>query len=219
MLVAFAAGLLWTHQVRLALLAPAAILPAFWVYLQRCISVHAAAFDGQLLDALELAVRSLRANHPLLGALRLVNEEIPAPVGALFGQVCQQQALGMSLEDSLRQVAGATHHPEFKLFATSVSIQLRSGGHLADMMERLAHVIRERMRLGRRVRILTAQTQLSKRILLVLPFVMFLVLNVISPDYLSPLYSTSLGRAMLVGGASALLLGAVVMNRMARLQY
>jgi tight adherence protein B len=181
--------------------------------------VHAAAFDRQLLDALDLVVRSLRANHPLLGALQLVSEEIPSPVGTLFGEICQQHGLGMSLESSLCRAAASTDHPEFKLFATSISIQMRSGGHLADMVTRLAQVIRDRMRLGRRVRVLTAQVQLSKRILLVMPFILFLVLNVISPDYVRVLYTTPTGRAMLVGGGIALMMGALLMNRMARLQY
>jgi tight adherence protein B len=219
MLLAFAAGLLWTHQVLLALLGPLAILPAFWIWVKRSIAVHAAAFDRQLLDALDLVVRSLRANHPLLGAMQLVSQEIPSPVGTLFGEVCQQQGLGMSLEESLRKTAASTDHAEFKLFATSISIQMRSGGHLADMVTRLAHVIRDRIRLGRRVRVLTAQVQLSKRILVVLPFILFLTLNVVSPDYVRVLYTTATGRLLLMGAGIALTLGALLMNRMARLQY
>lgn len=219
MLIAFVAGLLWTGQVLVALLAPVAVLLVFWVWVRRSILMHAATFDRQLLDALELAVRSLRANHPLLGAFRLVSEEVPDPVGRLFGQVCQQQALGMSLEDSLQKVAVTSDHPEFKLFATSISIQLRSGGHLADMMERLAQVIRDRLRLGRRVRVLTAQVQLSKRILLVLPFIMCIVLSVISPDHVRTLYMTKLGQLLLLCGAASLLLGAMVMNSMAKVRY
>lgn len=219
MLVVYAAALLWTHDALLSLLAPLAILPIFWVWIKRCIAVHAATFDRQLLDALDLVVRSLRANHPLLGALQLVSQEIPAPVGTLFGQVCQQQSLGMSLEESLRKAATSTDHAEFKLFATSISIQMRSGGNLADMVTRLAYVIRDRLRLGRRVRVLTAQVQLSKRILVAIPFVLFLALNVISPQYVRVLYTTTTGRFLLLAGAVALALGSLMMNRMARLQY
>jgi tight adherence protein B len=100
-----------------------------------------------------------------------------------------------------------------------VIIQVRSGGNLADMMHRLADVIRDRMRLKRRVRVLTAQTQLSKRVLLVLPFLLFGVLNLLNPTYMMPLYTTSMGRTLLVVAGTGLMLGVWVMNRLSVLKY
>lgn len=176
-------------------------------------------FETQFADALDLAARSLRAGHPLTGAFQLAGEEIPAPVGTIFKEVCQQQELGLALDESLRRAAQLRTSPDLKLFATSVIIQLQSGGNLADMMDRLAAVIRDRMRLSRHARVVTAQTQLSKRILLSLPFVLFLVLSLLNPGYLDPLYSTPEGRYMIAFGAVSLLLGAWVMNRMVILKF
>jgi tight adherence protein B len=106
-----------------------------------------------------------------------------------------------------------------KFFATSVVIQLRSGGNLADMMDRLAFVIRDRMRLARRVRVLTAQTQFSKRILQALPFAIFVILCLINPEYMQPLYTTSTGKTILGAAGAGLLAGTYTMNRLAVLRY
>jgi tight adherence protein B len=106
-----------------------------------------------------------------------------------------------------------------KIFAVSVVIQLRSGGNLANMMERVTWVIRERMRLNRRARVLTAEAQLSKWVLLALPILLFLGLSLMRPEYMQPLYSTSAGRIMLLVGTGSLLIGSWLMNRMSVLRY
>jgi tight adherence protein B len=197
----------------------AAIVLAFWFYLNHAIGKRVAVFERQFVDALDLAARSLRAGHPLLGAFRLISEEIAAPVSTVFGEVCQQQALGVSLDHALKNVAAKSWSSDMKLFATAVIIQLRSGGNLAQMMDRLAFVIRDRMRLSRRVRVLTAQTQFSKRVLISLPLVLFFLLNVLNPEYMRALYQTAAGRTTLTIGTVGLLLGIWVMNRMAVLKY
>lgn len=178
-----------------------------------------ADMDRQLVDGMLLASRSLRAGHPLIAAFRLISEEIPAPLGTLFGKICQQQQLGVGLEDAVRQAADESGHDDLKLFATSVMIQLRSGGNLADTIDRLASVVNDRIRLSRRVRVLTAQTQLSKRMLLALPIVMFVLLGTTKPDYMRVLYTTDKGRLLLGMAGAGMALGAWVMSRMAKIQY
>jgi tight adherence protein B len=176
-------------------------------------------FEIQFVDALDLAARSLRAGHPLVGSFQLIAEEIAAPVSTVFAQICQQQALGSSIEEALTLISERSSSKDLQLFATSVIIQVRSGGNLADMMERLAAVIRERRRLSRRLRVLTAQTQFSKRALLALPFVIFLGLNLLDPTYMVPLYTTSAGQFLLLIGGTGLVLGGWMMNRIGVLRY
>jgi tight adherence protein B len=188
-----------------------------WIYVTQRIARRIAIFERQFVDALSLAARSLRVGHPLAGAFRLISDEIPAPVGALFAEVCQQQDLGVPMERALRVVAQNNHSDDLKLFSTSVVIQLRSGGNLADMMERLVNVIRERNRLARRVKVLTAQTQLSKRVLLTLPFLVFVMLYVLNPTYMQPLFSTMTGELILVVAAAGLMVGWLTMNWISRL--
>jgi tight adherence protein B len=188
-------------------------------YLDFRIRRHTSRFEKQLISALDLAARSLRAGHPLLSSFRLIAEEVPAPVGTIFARVCQQQAMGMGLEQALRRVAEETGSDDLKVFATSVVIQKRSGANLADMMDRLTEVIRDRMRLSAHIRVITAQTRFSTRLLLAVPILLFIIVNWINPQYMQPLYSTDTGKMLLAVGAAGMVLGAYIMKRMARLRY
>lgn len=197
----------------------AALVLGVQVYLDRRVTKHSEKFERQLIAALDLSARSLRAGHPLLSSFRLISDEVPAPVGTVFARVCQQQAMGMSLEQALRQVAVESGNDDLKVFATSVVIQMRSGANLADMMDRLTAVIRERMRLAAHIRVLTAQTRFSKRLLLAVPIALFLIVNLINPEYMAPMYSTTTGKVLLMIGGGGMVLGAWVMRHMAKLRY
>ena len=196
-----------------------AVLVIFRIVMLARIGRRESLFEEQLMDAMELASRSLRAGHPLMGAFQLLSEEMAPPVRTVFADICQQHGMGADLEGVLRDAGDDSASEDMKLFATSVAIQVRTGGNLADLMERLAAVIRDRMRLNRRVRVLTAQTQLSKRVLIALPFALFIMLNVINPKYMSQFYITVAGQVMLGIGVFLLALGAWLMNRLADLKY
>ena len=215
----FTATIAATGNVISATGALIAVPVVFMIYTRYKISRHAEHFERQFADALQLLARSLKAGHPLSGAFRLVAEEMTPPVSDIFARLCQEQSLGISLEDSLRSVAASTSSSDLKLFATSVGIQVRTGGNLADMMDRLAAVIRERIRLSQRVRVISAQTQFSKRILLVLPLLMLLALSILNPAHMAPLFENTLGHYMLLAGGVAMLLGWWTMNQMAKLRY
>ena len=219
MAAVFVVSLMVSRSAWISVAAALVSLQIAWIVLNERISRRAARFENQLVDSMELAARSLRAGHPLTGSFRLISEEIAAPVGKIFAEICQHQGLGASLEQAMRNAAANSPSSDFKLFATSIVIQVHSGGNLAEMMERLAYVMRERMRLARRVRVLTAQTQFSKRILLALPFVIFILLNYLNPKYMGPLYTTSTGQMLLFISATGLLLGAWIMNRLVVLKH
>jgi tight adherence protein B len=195
----------------------AAVLMVFGVYwfagFRR--SSREALFERQLVDGLELSARALRSGHPLLSSFKLIAEEIDDPVGRIFGDICQQHEMGVNLDRALRDAADATSSADMRLFSASLAIHLRSGGNIADVVEGIAQVIRQRMRLARRVRILTAQTQLSKRILLGMPVAIFAALHILNPDYAKILYETDSGKLMLLGALSMMLVGWLTMNRMA----
>jgi len=176
-------------------------------------------FDAQFADALGLAARSLRVGLPLLASFRAIADELDPPVSTLFSDILQQQALGVPLDEAILAMAVQTHSDDVKIFAASMSIQTKSGGNLADMMDQLAAVIHDRQRVHRRARILTAQTQLSKRVLIGIPFAILLIVHLIKPDYMMPMYTTSIGNLLLAVGAICLLLGVWIMNRIATLKY
>ena len=192
---------------------------AFRTYLLASISKRTALFEKQLVEALDLGGRSLRAGHPLSGAFKLIAAEIGAPVSMLFAEIIEQEALGVSLQRALYNAAQRSRSSDMKIFATPVVIQLRSGGNLADMIDRVAWVVRERMRLNRRARVLTAEAQLSKWVLLALPIGMFVLLNILNPEYMEPFFTTLAGTIMMAIAVAMLLIGAWIMNRMAVLKY
>jgi tight adherence protein B len=210
---------LLSHSLLWACLAAAIVLVAAKAAFKHRINTHNTRFEQQFLDALDIAARSLRAGHPVVGAFRLISEEVAAPVGTIFAGICQQQELGVSVEEALRLAAQKCPSSDLRLFATSVSIQILSGGNLADMMERLSLVIRDRIKVWRRMRVLTAQTQFSKRVLVALPPFMFVLLNAINPTYMHPLYSTKTGMIILCAAAGSVMLGMWLMNRLTVLHY
>ena len=203
-----------SSDVVVALGASFVVLFILWCYIQKAIAKQTALFERQLADALGISSRALRAGHPLVGTFQLIADEIGEPLGGVFSRICQEQSLGLGLKDSIRNVAETTYNAELKLFATAISIQFQSGGNLADLMDRLASVIRARMRLNRRIRVITAQTQFSKKVLIALPIILFFLLNVANSEYMLPLYNTLVGKAMLVIGGASLLLGSWMMNRL-----
>ncbi len=213
--LAFAITLVMSASLPLSLGVVVAILQLLWIYVNGRIIRRVAHFERQLVDALSLAARSLRVGHPLVGSFQLISEEIGAPIGPIFAQIVQQQGLGTSLDEAIRRASEQAQNADLKLFATSVVIQLRSGGNLADMMERLADILRERMRLTRRVRVLTAQTQMSKNILLAMPLVTVVGLNLLNPAYMRPLWTTTSGHYLVAASLTGLLLGAWMMSVLA----
>ncbi len=176
-------------------------------------------FERQFVDSLRIAARALRAGHPLVGAFQSISEEIGEPMGSIFGEICQEQALGLDIQESMRRMANTTRNADLKLFATAVNIQMTTGGNLAELMDSLASVMRSRMKLNRRVRVLTASTQMNKHTLIAIPILLFLALNIMSPEYMVVFYNTWLGRTMLAGTVLSVLFGAWLMGRLSVLRY
>jgi len=195
------------------------IVIVFWMVTTRRIDQRKALFDRQFVESLGIAARALRAGHPLVGAFQSISEEIGEPVGAIFGEICQEQALGLDLQDSIRRMADVTRNADLKLFATAVSIQMGSGGNLADVMDSLSAVMRTRIRLNRRVRVLTTEARVSKNVLMGLPVVLFLAMNFVSPQYITVMYTTFPGQMMLAGTVVGMLIGAWIMGKLSILQY
>jgi len=210
---------IFTTNVLLSIGVGGGCLVALRSFFQRRLTKRRVQFDEQLVAALGLAARSLRAGHPLIGAFQMVAEEMSSPVREMFGEICGSHEMGVSIPDALQHAAMESHSDDMKLVAASVAIQSRTGGNLAELMDRLAVVVKERLRLVRRVRVLTAQTQFSKRVLLALPVIVFLLLNAIQPGYMEPLYHTSAGRILLGLAVCGLIMGAWLMDRLSVLKF
>jgi tight adherence protein B len=206
-------------SVLIGLAAPAAVVFAFSSYTSHKLNKRNELFERQLVDALGIASRALRAGHPLVGAFQLVSDEISDPLGSMFYRICKEQELGVDLKDSMYKIARQSRNAEMKLLATAVVIQFQSGGNFADLMDSLSSVIRARVRLNRRIRVITAQTQFSKRILIAMPIVLLLLLNTLNPDYMSPMFTTTTGQIMLGTMLFCILIGWWVMNKMSVIKF
>jgi tight adherence protein B len=186
-------------------------IPLLWLLNKR--RVRLKSFAAQLPDALELVARALRAGHSLGAGMHVVAQEMPSPIAEEFGRVYEEQNLGISVEDSLRNISERVPNLDLRFFVTSVAIQRQTGGDLAEILDKIGHVIRERYRILGQVKALTAEGRLSGVVLIALPFVLFLVMLHIKPDYVQLLWTDPLGIKMSVFGLIMQVLGAVVIKK------
>lgn len=198
---------------------PLALLPAAagaipLLVLLRLERSRMARLEAQLPDALELIARSLRAGHSLSFGLQMVADEMPDPVGTEFGQAARQIALGLEPRAAISGMAKRVRSTDVAFFVTAVLIQRETGGNLAEILENLAHVIRERFKMYGKVRALTAQTKMSANILMAMPFVMVGMLSLVNPDYARPLFETDGGRILVIVAAVMLVLGYALCRRL-----
>ena len=192
------------------------MIPFLWLFNKR--RVRLKTFAGQLSDALELVARALRAGHSLAAGMHVVAEEMPSPIAEEFGRVYDEQNLGISLEEALKSLCERVPNLDLRFFVTAVLIQRNTGGDLAEILDKIGYVIRERYRILGQVKALTAEGRLSGVILIALPFALFLVMLHIKPDYIEKLWTHPLGIKMSVAALIAQLLGALVIKKIVNIK-
>jgi tight adherence protein B len=170
-------------------------------------------FQEGLPEALDLIVNAVRAGHSLIAAMGLVARECADPVGAEFKACFEEQNYGLELTTALDNLIVRVPLQDLKIVATAITIQKESGGNLAEVLDKTAHVIRERFRLKRQVRTHTAQGRLTGVVLTLLPIGLGIVLFFVNPTSMSLLWTTVLGRKLLWAGAIGIVLGGFIINR------
>lgn len=186
-------------------------LPWLWVYMKRANRLK--AFAGQLPDAMELVARALRAGHSLAAGMHVVAEEMPAPVSKEFGRVYEEQNLGIPLEEALNNMCDRVPNLDLKFFVTSVAIQRQTGGDLAEILDRIGHVIRERFKILGQVKALTAEGRLSGVVLIALPIGLFMMMLWMKPDYVELLWKDPVGVKMSIGAIVLMLIGSYAIKK------
>ncbi len=170
-------------------------------------------FQEGLPEALDLIVNAVRAGHSLIAAMGLVARECADPVGAEFKACFEEQNYGLELTTALDNLIVRVPLQDLKIVATAITIQKESGGNLAEVLDKTAHVIRERFRLKRQVRTHTAQGRLTGLILTLLPLGLGVVLFFVNPASMSLLWTTVLGRKLLWAGGIGIVVGGFIINR------
>jgi tight adherence protein B len=191
-------------------------LPWMWLWNKR--RARLAKFAAQLSDALELVARALRAGHSLGAGMHVVAEEMPSPICDEFGRVFEEQNLGIPIEDAMRSMCERVPNLDLRFFVTSVAIQRQTGGDLAEILDKIGYVIRERFRILGQVKALTGEGRLSGIVLIALPFALFGFMLNAKPDYIEPLWTTELGKKMSIAGIVAQVLGALVIRKIVNIK-
>ncbi|HOJ62220.1 MAG TPA: type II secretion system F family protein [bacterium] len=167
------------------------LVPYLYVLYKKKQRVH--QFETQLAQSLEIIARSLRAGHPFLAGLQMVNQEMPDPISTEFGRVCQEQQVGMTIEESLLAMTRRVPLIDLRFFVIAIIIHRQIGGDLGEVLDNLSRVIRDRFRVLGQVKALTAEGRLSGWILCALPVFIFFMLSLINPEYIGTLTGTDIG--------------------------
>lgn len=192
----------------------AATLPLFYLLWRR--RKRVVAIESQLPDAIDMVKRSLRAGTPFVGTFRLVGESMEDPLAEEFALAAADLSYGSDPRNALLGLLDRVPSLPLKGFVTAILVQRETGGNLAETLDHLAEVIRQRFRFERRLRTLTAEGRMSAWILIAVPFVLGGILYLTSPGYLSRLLDDPRGPLLLGGGGVLMVVGIIWMRRIAR---
>lgn len=156
------------------------------------------AFEEQFPEALDLIARALKAGHAFATGLKMAADELSEPVGPEFRKTFDEQNFGLPLKDALENLTLRLPILDVRFFATAVLIQRETGGNLSEILENLAHVVRERFKILRQVRVYTAHGRLTGYVLLALPAVLGIALSFINPDHMNMLFRERMGQILLM---------------------
>lgn len=209
---ALAGSVLGSLAVPLALVGLA--VPVLWLKQRQ--HRRLAAFQEQLPDALDMLVSAIRAGYSFQTAMKFVGEEMPAPLGAEFLQVYDEQRLGVEVRVALVALQERSASPDMKMFVTAVLIHRDTGGNLSEVLSNTAGVLRQRADVHRQVDTLTAQSKLSARILAVLPVIVCGAIISMDREFIQPMLAEPVGRFMLAYAATSVILGYVVLMRISK---
>ena len=156
------------------------------------------AFEEMFPEALDLIARALKAGHAFATGLKMAADELSEPVGPEFRKTFDEQNFGLPLKDALENLTLRIPILDVRFFATAVLIQRETGGNLSEILENLAHVVRERFKILRQVRVYTAHGRLTGYVLLALPAVLGIALSFINPDHMNMLFRERMGQILLM---------------------
>jgi tight adherence protein B len=188
----------WSHRMWVAPIAfaIAACLPIGFVRRKRTVRLN--KFEEYFPEALDLLARAVRAGHAFSAGMKMVADEMRDPVGPEFRKAFEEQNYGLSLKESLNNLAERVPLLDVRFFATAVLIQRETGGNLAEILENLANVVRERFKILRQVRVHTAHGRFTGYVLLGLPAFLALALTFINPEHMAVLFKDPIGHMLII---------------------
>jgi tight adherence protein B len=214
----FLAGSLITDNYALCVIIALSLtgMPFLYVCLKK--KKRMQKFQRQLPEALELIARSLKAGHAFPSGMKLAADEFDDPLGPEFDETLNEINFGVSVPDALKNLADRVDCPDLKYFVISVILQRETGGNLAEIIENIAYIIRERFKLYGKIKTLAAEGKLSAIILCAIPFLVIIALRFTNPDYINTLFSEPAGRIMAGISAFMMAMGILVMKKMVNIK-
>jgi len=206
-------GGLWFDNVVFGVLCGLVAANGPYVYLRIKRAQRMRKFETVLPEAIDLLARALRAGHSLTAAIEMVAREVADPVGSEFRRVFEEQNFGLPMREALLNLANRLPVKDLQFLVTAMLVQKETGGNLAEVLDKTGAVIRERARLLGQLRIYTAQGRLTGWILGLLPFIVFLLMNMVHPGYAHVLLSDPTGRKAVWIGLGLMLIGIWMIRR------
>jgi tight adherence protein B len=218
-LAVYLAVSVYTPWLAIAILAGIISTGLPFVWLQRKRATRLKLLEEQFPDAIDLIARALRAGHAFTTGISMVSEEVSAPTGKEFQLLHEHQNFGMPLPDALRRFAERVDLLDARFFVTAVLTQRDAGGNLSEVLDNLSSVIRERFKVKRQVRVLSAHGRLTGMILMAMPPLMAFMLFQVSPESTSLLVTDPLGVRMLIAAAVMQVIGALIIRKIVNIEY
>lgn len=212
-LLVFVIFALATRNPVTGLLALLLFLAADFVFVQRRITKRLNNFQRQLADCLSLVANSLRAGFSFLQTMEIISREMEPPMSTEFEKVMRDTSLGKSLDDALHDMDDRVGSADFSLVITAVLIQQQVGGNLATILDTIRSTITERIRIRREVNTLTAQGKMSGIVLACIPVALALFFYISSPEYLTPLLTTDIGKIAIIGTVFLVIVGFIIIRK------
>jgi tight adherence protein B len=219
-LVGFLSVALVTRNARpgFAMLVGLALFVLPHEYVRRRAGRRVRAFEEQFPDCLEFLSRSMRAGHAFSVALEIVHQEFSEPVAGEMRRTFEEQNLGQPLDVVLRKLAERIPSLDVSLFVSAVLLQKRTGGNLAELLDKLAHIMRERFKLRARVRAVSAQGIMSGRILAAIPAGVAVIMFVVNPGYARFFVDDATGHVMVAASLGMQFLGYLVIRKIVHIE-
>ncbi len=188
------------------------IMPLFYIVQKK--KTRMKKFEKQLPEALDMLARSLRAGHAFSGGLQMVAEEFEDPMGTEFSKMVDQINFGVAIKDALMSLAERVDVPDLKYLVVAVTIQRESGGDLAEILEKISTLIRERFKLQGKVLTLSAEGRLSAKILIAVPIFLALYFFMAQPGYVEILITDPMGRILVIIAVTMMTIGVFVLQKL-----
>ncbi len=175
-------------------------------------------FEELFPEAIDTLARAVRAGHAFTTALEMITAEVSEPVSGEFRQLYEEQKFGMPVRDALMNLTDRVPLVDVKFFVTAVMLQRETGGNLAEILDNLSYVIRERFKIQRQVRVYTAQGRLTMALLMGMPPIIVTAMLLLNPSFIRPLFADPIGHTLLVGGITLQTIGYFVIRKIIRIQ-